>query len=144
MLIGEYTHTLDAKKRLSLPSKFRKEMGKKVVIAAGLDQCLSVYSLKEWERFSSRIAELSLGTSDSRDFNRYMLASASESDVDAAGRILIPEHLKRAAGLQSKVVVTGVYNRAEVWDARKWDTYKKRVEKKADMLAEKLGEMGMI
>ena len=144
MLIGEYTHTLDPKKRLSLPAKFRKEMGKKVVITRGLDKCLFIYPVKQWGRISEKIAELSIGQADSRGFNRVLLSGAVETDVDSAGRVLVPDFLKDFAGLLEKVVVTGVHSRVEVWDEKAWNEYKGRIEKQADVLAEKLGEIGVI
>lgn len=144
MLIGEYTHTLDAKKRLSLPSKFRKELGKKVVVTHGLDNCLFVYPTKEWEKVTKKLTELPLGQADTRSFNRFMLAGAVESEVDSIGRILIPEYLKEFAHLNGKVSVIGVHDRIELWNEETWTSYKKRVEKQADVLAEKLGEIGVL
>ncbi len=144
MLIGEYTHTLDAKKRLSLPSKFRKEIGKKVVVTHGLDNCLFVYSTKEWEKVAEKLTELSLGQADTRGFNRFMLAGAVETDVDTIGRILIPEYLKEFAHLKGKVAVIGVHSRIELWNEKAWSEYKGRIEKQADVLAEKLGEIGVL
>ena len=144
MLIGEYTHTLDPKKRLSFPAKFRKEMGKKVVITRGLDACLFVYPMKEWERIARKIAELPLGQSDSRGFNRFLLAGAVESEVDGAGRVLIPDFLKTFADLKEKVIVAGMHTRVEIWDEGAWSAYKKRIEANADTLAEKLGDLGIL
>lgn len=144
MLIGEHKHTLDTKKRLSLPAKFRKELGKTVVITRGLDSSLFVYSTKEWKKFSERLGELSMGQSDTRSFNRFMLGGAVETDIDSAGRILIPDFLKDFANLQQKVMVIGLSNRVELWDENKWNTYQSELAGKADMLAEKLGEIGMI
>ena len=144
MLIGEYIHTLDAKKRLSLPSKFRKEIGKKVVVTHGLDGCLFVYTLKEWEKVAEKLIGLPLGQSDSRGFNRFMLAGAVETEVDSIGRILIPEYLKGFAHLKGKVAVIGVHDRIEIWNDKAWCEYKKRIEKQADVLAEKLGEIGVL
>jgi len=144
MLIGEYTHSIDAKKRLSLPSKFRKEIGKKVVVTHGLDNCLFVYPLKEWQKVTEKLTQLSIGQADTRGFNRFMLAGAVETEVDAIGRILIPEYLKEFAHLGSKVSVIGVHDRIELWNDEAWYTYKKRIEKQADVLAEKLGEIGVL
>jgi len=144
MLIGEYTHTLDPKKRLSLPAKFRKELGKKVVLTRGLDNCLFIYSLKEWERIAAKLGELSIGQSDTRGFNRFMLSGAVEIDVDSIGRVLVPDFLKEFAGLRDKVVLAGVHTRVEIWDAKAWSAYTKRVERQADVLAEKLGEIGVL
>ena len=144
MLIGEYTHTLDPKKRLSLPSKFRKEVGKKVVVTRGLDKCLFIYPIKQWEKISEKIAELSIGQADSRGFNRFILSGAVEADVDGVGRILIPDFLKSFAGLKNKVVIAGVHTRIEVWDEKVWGAYKSKVERDADVLAEKLGDLGVL
>lgn len=144
MLIGEFTHTLDDKKRLSLPSKFRKEIGKKVIITRGLDHCLFVYSKSEWKKFSEKLGELSMGQADTRAFNRFLLGGAIEVDVDASGRIRIPDFLKEFAGLDQKVVLAGLHNRIELWHEEKWHTYTQQVEEKADALAEKLGDIGMI
>jgi len=144
MLIGEYIHTLDPKKRLSLPAKFRKEVGKKVVVTHGLDNCLSIYPLKEWQALSQKLGELPMGQADTRGFGRFLLGGAVETDVDTSGRILIPDFLKSFAKLKTKVAVIGMHDRIEIWDERSWRGYKERVEKQADTLAEKLGDIGAI
>ena len=109
----------------------------------GLDNCLFVYTLKEWARVSEKLAGLSMGQADTRSFNRFMLAGASETEVDSMGRVLIPDFLKAYAGLGTKVVLAGIHNRLEVWDEAKWGVYKGEVEKRADALAQKLGEIGV-
>lgn len=144
MLIGQYFHTLDPKKRLSLPAKFRKELGRRVVITNGLDNCLFLYPLKEWQKVAEKLGELSIGASGTRGFNRFILSGAVEAEIDSAGRILIPDFLKAFAGLKDKVVLAGVHSRVEVWDEKAWNEYKGRVEKDADLLAEKLGEIGAL
>ena len=144
MLIGEYTHIIDEKKRISLPVKFRKEIGNKVVVTRGLDNCLFLFSIKQWEKVSEKLAELGIGNADSRGFNRFMLAGAVEVDMDSVGRILIPDFLKDFAGLEESVVITGVHDRIEMWNQKNWMEYKKRIEKQADALAEKLGQIGAI
>src|SRR3954471_10287956 len=110
MLIGTYSHTIDDKNRLPLPSKFRKEMGKNVVVTPGLDSCLFVFTAKEWDSISERLSgrEGSMLQADNRSLNRYLLGMAVEVEVDAAGRMLIPDHLRTRAKLQSKVVFIGV------------------------------------
>lgn len=144
MLIGEYIHTLDDKKRLSLPVKFRQQLGKKLVITRGLEGCLFIYSSKEWQNISQRLGELGMGQASMRGFTRFMLSGAVEVDVDGAGRMLIPDFLKDFADLKNKVVVTGVQTRAEIWNEKAWDAYKHRIEKEADMLAEHLGGIGAL
>lgn len=144
MLIGEYKHTIDDKKRISLPSKFRKQVGKKIIITRGLDKCLFLYPISEWQKISKKIAELGLGQADRRGLNRFMLAGATEVSVDSVGRILIPEYLKDFAKIKTKVVFAGVYNRIEIWDENQWTSYTNKVTKEADDMAEKLGEIGAL
>lgn len=144
MLIGEYIHTMDDKNRLSLPAKFRKEMGKDLVVTPGLDNCLFVFTHKEWQVIADRLAENSMLHGDTRSFNRYMFGGAQEVEVDGSGRVLIPDFLKNRANLNSKIALVGVSNRIELWDEETWNGYKKIVEEQADQLAEKLGNAGML
>ena len=144
MLIGEYIHTLDEKNRLSLPVKFRKEMGKKVVLAPGLDRSIFMFTVSEWGKIASKLSESSMLAADNRSFNRFMFGGAVEVDVDAGGRILIPDFLKDRAGLKTKIAVIGVENRAELWDEKAWAKYKSSVEQQADQLAERLGQVGVL
>lgn len=145
MLIGEYRHTIDDKNRISLPSKFRKEMGKTVVVTPGLDSCLFIFTVKEWDKISSRlsVSETSMLAADNRSFNRYLLGGAVEVDVDAVGRMLLPEHLRGRAKLKTRAVFIGVRDRAELWDEAAWNAYREEAERKADSLAEKLGQAGI-
>lgn len=144
MLIGEYKHTLDDKKRISLPSKFRSQVGKKIVITRGLDGCLFLYPTKEWQKISEKLGSLGMGQASTRGFNRHMLSGAAEINVDSVGRILIPEHLRDFAKVKSKVVFAGVFNRIEIWNEKTWAEYINKVVKNADQMAEKLGEIGAL
>jgi MraZ protein len=144
MFIGEYNHTLDDKNRLSLPAKFRSDLGKKIIITRGLDRCLSVYTVSEWKKFTAKLSELSFGQSDSRAFQRFILGGAVEAEFDKSGRILIPPFLKEFAGLSARVFVTGAGNRVELWNEDVWNMYAERIAGQADQLAEKLGEIGMV
>ena len=144
MLIGEYLHTLDNKKRLSLPAKFRKEVGKKVVITRGLDSCLFMFPLKAWEEIAAKLQQLPIGGADTRGMSRFLLSGAVESDVDSAGRILVPDFLKDFADLKSRVVLAGVADRVEIWNEKNWEEYKRRIEKGADQMAQTLGDLGIL
>jgi MraZ protein len=145
MFIGEFTHTLDDKKRLSLPSKFRKELGKKVIITHGLDNCLFMFTLSQWNKIAEQLGNMSFGNADSRGFNRIMLGGAVEIEVDTAGRILIPDFLRQYAGVTTgKLVFTGVHTRIEIWEEKKWKSYKEKILKQADSLASKLSDIGAI
>lgn len=144
MLIGEYHHTLDPKKRLSLPAKFRKELGERIVITRGLDACLFLFSESSWRSIAEKLASLPLSQADTRGFSRFLLSGAFEAEADGAGRILIPEYLKEFAGLGSAVVLAGVSDRVEVWNENTWSEYRRRIEKNADQLAENLGSLGIL
>src|SRR4051812_31226613 len=132
LLIGEYQHSLDEKKRVSLPKAFRSALGKHIVMTRGLDHCIVIFSTKGWERMAEKLQGLSFVDAESRGFNRFMLSGAVETEVDAAGRILIPDHQKEYAGLSREVVFTGISDRVEIWDAGKWKGYKERIEKDAE------------
>lgn len=144
MFIGQYTHTIDDKNRLSLPVKFRKEMGKRVIITPGLDGCLFVFTPTQWETISEKLGGSSMLQADTRSFNRYMLGGAVEADVDSIGRVLVPDFLKEKAQLKKEVVLIGVQNRVEIWNDALWMEYKAKVEKEANSLAEKLGQVGVL
>jgi MraZ protein len=144
MLIGEYLHTLDPKKRLSLPAKFRKEVGRSVVITRGLDQCLFMYPLATWQEIMKKLEQLPVGQSNTRGIARFILAGAVEIEVDAAGRVLVPEYLKDFAGLGNSVVLAGVADRIEVWAEDVWQQYKAKIEKGAEDMAQTLGDLGML
>ena len=144
LLIGEYEHSLDEKKRISLPKQFRTSLGSKIVITRGLDNCLFLYSRGGWEAVSKKLQSLSFVQAETRAFGRFMLSGAAEVDVDQVGRILIPDHQKAYAGLKKKVTFTGVSDRVEIWDADRWMNYKKRIDKDAEKLAKKLGEIGAL
>lgn len=144
MLIGEYTHTIDAKNRISMPVKFRKEMGEKIIITPGLDQCLFIFTNEEWKKVSRKLSdsesELSFLNKDKRSFNRFMFGQAAEVEVDSIGRILIPPFLMDRAGLKDKATLVGVEDRVEVWNDKTWAKYRDVVEKEANQLAEKISE----
>ncbi len=139
MFIGEYLHTLDPKNRISLPAKFRKELGRAVVITRGLDHCLYVYPKKAWAKEAESRAMHAGGTAAARGLARLFLAGAMEAEVDSAGRILIPDHLKSFAGLNAKTVIAGVASRIEMWDEEAWKKYTASIERDADAFAEALG-----
>lgn len=143
MLIGEYRHTIDTKKRLAIPSKLRRELGIRAVITRGLDNCLFIFPLVQWNKLVDKLSKLPFGQRDSRGFVRLMLAGASEVRLDQLGRILIPDYLKQYAGLKKNIIIAGVYNRLEIWDEAKWNLFKQSTEKEVDNMAERLGELGV-
>ena len=142
MLIGEYIHTLDEKNRVSVPAKFRKELGKKIIITPGLGQCLFIFTAREWGKVSKKLSDsdsdLSFLKADQRSFNRYMFGRAAEVAIDSIGRMLIPEFLQAGIRLRDKAAIIGVKDRVEVWNEKAWAEQKARVAKEAEQLAEKL------
>ena len=143
MLIGQYTHNFDDKKRVSLPAKFRKEIGKNVVVSRGLDGCLWLFTVKGWQEIAGKISGMGF-SEDKRKFNQFLLAGATEVEVDSNGRILIPEYLRDFAQVNDKVIFAGVYNRIEIWNETAWQKKQKEILEEANGLAEKLSEMGAL
>ena len=113
------------------------------MVTRGLDKCLFVYPAKVWKELAEKLGTLPMGESTTRSFVRLMLAGAVDSDVDSQGRILLPEYLKEYAGLGRLVTVAGLFNRLEIWDEKKWKTYKTSAEKNTDEIAEQLGKLGI-
>ncbi|HEY1041484.1 MAG TPA: division/cell wall cluster transcriptional repressor MraZ [Candidatus Paceibacterota bacterium] len=145
MLIGEHVHTIDEKKRVSLPAKMRKELGETVVLCRGLDTCIFLYTKSEWEKFVSKLSELSIGKPESRSFARFIIGGAVETSVDSSGRILIPDHLKEFAHIaEQSLMVIGMVNRLELWSQNVWNNYREGVIKNSVEHAALLGEIGMI
>ena len=143
MFLGEYIYTIDDKKRLALPANFRQVLGKKAVVTKGLDNCLFLYPLKEWQKLAQKLSKLPISQSDARGFVRMMLSGAMEVNIDNLGRILLPDYLKEYAGLKKKVIVAGLFNRIEVWDEDIWKLYQEKTEKEVGDMAERLKELGI-
>ncbi len=143
MFIGEYTYSIDEKKRLAIPAKFRELLGKKAVITRGLDNCLFLYPMKEWKKLAEKLSKLPLSQSDARGFARLMLVGAMDVNIDRLGRILIPDYLKKYGCLNKKVIIAGVFDRIEIWDSEKWNEYKAKTEAGMGDIAERLGELGV-
>lgn len=143
MFIGEYSHSLDDKNRLALPAKFRASLKSGAVVTRGLDNCLFVFTKTDWQKMVDKITELPIGKSDARGFSRIMLAGAMDVKLDSLGRVLLPDYLKKYAGLNKKIVVAGLYSRLEIWDENKWGVYKNKIEKEAGKIAETMGELGV-
>lgn len=143
MLIGQYQHTIDSKKRLALPVKFRGELGSKVVITKGVENCLVIYTEKEWQIMSEKLSNLPISQGEARSFTRHLLASATEIELDKLGRILIPDYLKKYGNLKKNAIVCGLSNRLEIWDESKWENYRKKAEKGVEEIVSKLGPLGI-
>lgn len=141
MFIGEYHHNIDDKGRLAVPVKFRKDLAKGAVVTRGLDNCLFVYTDKEWQKMASKLASLPISKSNTRAFSRLMLAGAMDVSLDKQGRVVLPDYLRKYAKVSKKVVITGLYNRLEIWDENAWNKYSSETEKNSGDIAEALGEL---
>ena len=141
MFMGEYNHTIDAKGRLIVPSKFRDALGDEFVITKGLDGCLFVYDNKEWTAFEEKLKSLPLTNKDARQFVRFFLAGAAYVEVDKQGRILVPSNLREFAKLSKEVVLVGVASRIEIWSKEIWEN----TESFEDMeeIAEHMADLGL-
>ena len=143
MFIGEYKHNLDDKGRLAVPKKFRSVLSKGAVVTRGLDRCLFLYTKEEWKKLADKLASLPFSQANSRAFARLMLAGAMDVKLDKQGRIILPEYLRKFAGLNKNIIVAGLYNRLELWDQKKWKDYTRRSEASSNSIAEHMAELGV-
>ena len=142
MFMGEYNHTIDAKGRLIIPSKFRELLGEEFVLTRGLDGCLFIYPMDEWEIFEQKLRALPLTNKNARTFSRFFVAGATSCELDKQGRILVPATLREFAGLEKDVVLTGNINRIEIWSKEKWNENSNYDD--MDAIAESMEEMGIV
>jgi MraZ protein len=139
--MGEYNHTIDAKGRLIIPSKFREVLGEEFVVTKGLDGCLFVFDNNEWSVFENKLKTLPITNKDARKFVRFFLAGAASVEVDKQGRILVPGVLREFSELLKDVVLIGVGSRVEIWSKERWEgtaTYEDM-----DEIAEHMAELGL-
>ena len=141
MFMGEYNHTIDAKGRLIIPSKFRETLGDTFVVTKGLDGCLFVYDNVEWNVFEEKLKSLPITNKDARQFARFFLAGAAEVEVDNQGRILVPNVLRDFAELNKDVVLIGVASRIEIWSKERFEGI--TAYEDMDEIAEHMAEFGL-
>jgi MraZ protein len=138
MLIGSFAHVVDSKKRLSIPSKWRAVLGEKVIVTAGLDKSLFLFSLDKWTATAKEISSKGFYNLDTRNFARFILANAFELSIDSHGRILLPDQLIEFANLKDEVVLTGVYDRCEIWSKSEYEKAIKDINQNAELTASKI------
>jgi MraZ protein len=142
MFMGEYSHSIDAKGRLIIPAKFRELLGEEFVLTKGLDGCLSIYPMDEWNAFEEKLRALPLTNKNARTFTRFFVAGATVCELDKQGRILVPATLREFAGLEKDVVLTGSINRIEIWSKSKWIENSNYDD--MDSIAEGMQDMGIV
>ena len=143
MFLGTYFHTIDDRNRVSVPKKFRDELGFTAIITRGLDGCLFLYNMETWEKIVDRIQATPLTQGDARSFARHVLSGAMEVEIDRLGRIILPTYLKQFAAFEKDIAVLGVGERIELWDKKRWEGYSKDLDKRSDEVAERLAETGI-
>lgn len=141
MFIGEFEHILDNKRRLAIPYRFRRALGRGAIITRGLEQNLVVYPLTEWEKLANKLASLPSFDKSVREFQRLVFSGAAEVDFDRSGRVLIPGFLVLYASLKSQAMVVGLYNRIEIWDKAIWQKVKKSSDEQEIM--KRLSQLGL-
>jgi MraZ protein len=139
MLIGSSQRTVDAKGRIILPREFRRDFDGGLMATKGLDNCLLLYPMKEWEKLVLRIEEMPSGSESTRRFTRLFFADANHLMPDGQGRILIPPRLREEVGITKEVMIVGLSNKAEVWDPEKWNAYREVSEEHYEQSASDIG-----
>ncbi len=143
MFIGEYSHTIDTKGRLSMPARFRGLLGAHFIVTKGLDQSLFVYPEDEWKILEEKLKKLPLTNQNARAFVRFFFSGATECELDQQGRIRIPLNLREHASLEKEVIVIGVGTRVEIWSQEVWSNYNNDDNLSYDEIANKMQELGI-
>ncbi len=138
MFMGEYHHTIDDKGRIIIPSKFRNELGESFVITRGLENCLFVYSLVEWNKIVDKLKKLPFTKKNARNFNRFLLSGAIITELDKQGRANITSSLISFANLEKDCIIIGVNDRLEIWSKDNWDNFFNENSDKLSDIAEDL------
>lgn len=133
MFLGEYTHTIDDKGRVTIPARFRAELAGGLVVTRGFDRNLMIYPLTEWQEMAERVAARPVSDENVRAFRRRIFAGATDLEPDRQGRIVLPQYLREFAGIDGEVVVAGMYDYIELWDAEAWREVRLAVEDNDDV-----------
>lgn len=140
MFLGQYEHSLDKKGRIIMPAKFRENLGDSFIMTFGLEKCLFVYPVEEWEKLSQNLQNLPFGKKDTRAFKRTLASQASVNSFDQQGRVIIAKYLRDYAGIEKNVVIIGVFERIEIWDSERWAGYALETEQSYEEIAERIYE----
>jgi MraZ protein len=140
MFLGSYEYKIDEKGRTSLPPRFRDDLRQGMVMTQGLEKCISVYSVAEWQNISDKMAAQSASRSKARRISRFTFATAFMADVDAQGRVAIPAPLRRYAAIDDVAVLAGVNNYFEIWSKENWEAETGLMENEAWQISEGIEE----
>ncbi len=141
MFLGQYEHALDDKGRLFMPAKFRDKLGANFVVTKGLDRCLFIYPMSEWESIEGKLQSLPFTKSDARSFSRMFFSGAAECECDKQGRVNLPGSLREYAQLEKETVILGVASRVEIWGKERWMSYSEGALDDYERIAEELEDV---
>lgn len=143
MFMGEYAHNIDVKGRLIMPAKFREQLGERFVVTRGLDKCLFVYPMSEWEILAAKLRELPLTKKDARAFSRFFLSGAVECELDKQGRINLPQNLLKYSLIEKETTIVGLSSRIEIWAQSEWETFFDEAEESFAEIAEQMSDFNL-
>ena len=143
MFLGEFEHTLDDRGRIAVPAKWRADLGQGLVVTRGIDRCLFLWPMDEWQGIAHKLTQLSLMQNEARRIHRLLFSGATDTTPDRLGRILLPGFLRDYAELRDSVVIVGLLNRAEIWSRANWQTERSQAEEQSAQLAEHLFNLGV-
>ena len=143
MFMCKYQNSIDAKNRMIVPSKYREELGYKCVLTKGIDKCLYIYPMSEWERFMTKLSALPSSDMNARAFVRHFYANAVECEVDRQGRLTIPQELRDYAGIDKELVTIGILDKIEIWSRAEWENAEDGPQLAPEDIAQKMAEYGI-
>jgi len=143
MFMGKVQNSIDVKSRMIVPSKYRDELGYRCVLTKGMDKCLYIYSMQEWENFMKKLSALPTSDINSRQFMRHFYANANECEIDKQGRIVIPQNLREYAEIEKDLVTVGVLDKIEIWSKTEWDKAENGTELEPGEIAQRMTEYGI-
>lgn len=143
MLMGKYQNSIDVKGRMIVPSKYREELGYRCVLTRGIDKCLYIYPMPQWEKFMEKLAALPTTDPNARAFVRHFYANAVECDIDKQGRMGIPQELRDYANIEKELVTVGLLDKIEIWSREEWTEAETIAELTPNDFAAKMAEYGI-
>lgn len=141
MFLGRFEHSIDAKGRLAVPAKFRGELSDGLVVTRGIDRCLSIYPVSQWKPLAEKVSNLSITDPNARNLRRMFFADAVDCELDKQGRVILPQHLREFAGMESEVIVLGINTYIEIWSAKNWLEVQTTVDNEGASIAERLANL---
>ena len=143
MLMGKYQNSIDLKSRMIVPAKYRDELGFRCVLTRGIDKCLYIYPMAEWDRFMSKLSALPTSDANVRAFIRHFYANAVEGEIDKQGRLIIPQELREYASIEKDLVTIGILDKIEIWSKEEWGKAENKTELEPADFAQKMAEYGI-